>query len=251
MRAANVQESSPPECRVYRALVSAIAIFRQRPSRMHTHPSRAVRESSLRYVLITQLLLLSSVAFGGDKPASCELARESIVSRSSSGLAQVSNLGDIEIICRVPARPFPPKPGENRNGLRAATAAYEISPNLSKKSVPSEAHESGGGFGPDPEGEWVDFYVHIPLGSAERDAEIRRYLAKIEKSMAPEQITEEAHQRALEWTRELFYQHRVGHFQVECRISDGDRVIGVGVVELEVLFKGRFSEVGLPASPPV
>jgi hypothetical protein len=28
-------------------------------------------------------------------------------------------------------------------------------------------------------------------------------------------------------------------------------VIGVGVVELEVLFKGRFSEVGLPASPPV
>ena len=34
-------------------------------------------------------------------------------------------------------------------------------------------------------------------------------------------------------------------------ISDGERVIGVGVVELEVLFKGRFSEVGLPASSPV
>src|SRR5450755_710582 len=231
--------------------MSVIAILRPRPSRMHTHPSRAVRESSLRYVLITQLLLLSSLAFGGDKPASCELASKSIVNRSSSGLAQVSNLGDIEIICRVPARPFPPKPGESRNGLRAATAAYEISPNRSKKSVPSAVHESGGGFGPDPEGEWVDFYVHIPLGSAERDAEIRRYLAKIEKSIAPEQITEEAHQRALEWTRELFYQHRVGHFQVECRILDGDRVIGVGVVELEVLFKGRFSEVGLPASPPV
>jgi hypothetical protein len=60
-----------------------------------------------------------------------------------------------------------------------------------------------------------------------------------------------AHQRALEQTREFVYQHRVGHFHVECRISDGDRVIGVGVVELEVLFKGRFSEVGLPASPPV
>jgi hypothetical protein len=28
-------------------------------------------------------------------------------------------------------------------------------------------------------------------------------------------------------------------------------VMGVGVVELEVLFKGRFSDVGLPGSPPV
>jgi hypothetical protein len=202
-------------------------------------------------MLTAQVLLLSSVAFGGDKPASCELAGKSIVSRSSSGLAQVSNLGDIEIICRVPARPFPIKPGESRNGLRAATTAYKISPDGSKKSIPSEVHESGGGFGPDPEGEWVDFYVHIPLDSAERDAEARRYLAKIEKSMAPEQITEEAHQRELERTRELVHQHRVGHFQVECRILDGDRVMGVGTVELEVVFKGRFSEAGPPASPPV
>jgi hypothetical protein len=38
---------------------------------------------------------------------------------------------------------------------------------------------------------------------------------------------------------------------VECRISGSDHVIGVDFVELEVLFKGRFSEVGLPASPPV
>jgi hypothetical protein len=195
--------------------------------------------------------LLSSVALGGDRPASCDLASKSIVSRSSSGLAQVSNLGDIEITCRFPARAFPTKPGEGRKGLRAATTAYEVSPDGSKKSVPSEVHESGGGFGPDPKREWVDFYVHIPLESAERDGEVRRYLAKLEKSLAPEQVTEEAHQRALERTRDLVYQHRVGHFQVECRISDGDRVIGVGFVELEVLFKGRFSEVGLPASPPV
>lgn len=200
---------------------------------------------------MAQLLLLSSVAFGGDKPASCELASKSIVSRSSSGLAQVSNLGDIQITCRVPTRPFPTKPGESHNGLRAATTAYKISRDGSKELVPSEVHQSGGGFGPDPEPEWVDFYVHIRLESAERDAEARRYLAKLGKSMAPEQITEEAHQRALERTRELVYQHRVGHFQVECRILDGDRVMGVGVVELEVLFKGRFSDVGLPASPPV
>lgn len=87
--------------------------------------------------------------------------------------------------------------------------------------------------------------------SAERDDQALRYLAKIENAMPPEKITEEARQLALERTRGFVYQHRAGHFQVECRISDGERVIGVGVVELEVLFKGRFSEVGLPASPPV
>ena len=181
------------------------------------------------------------MAFGGDKPASCELASKGIVSRSSSGLAQVSNLGDIQITCRVPARPFPTKPGESRNGLRAATTAYKISPDGHKKLVPSEVHQSGGGFGPDPEPEWVDFYVHIPLESAERDAEARRYLAKLEESM-PRPITSEAQQRALERTREFVYQHRVGHFQVECSILDGEHVMGVGVVELEVLFKGRFSD---------
>jgi hypothetical protein len=211
----------------------------------------ASKGSSLKYMLMAQLLLVSSVAFGRERSAICELASKSIVSRSSSGLAQVSNLGDIEITCRVRARPFPTKPGESRNGLRAATTAYKISPDGSKKTVPSEVHESGGGFEPDPEREWVNFYVHIPLRSAERDAEVSKYLAKLEKSMAPEQITEEAHHRALERTRELVYQHRIGHFQVECRILDGDSLMAVGIVELEVLFKGRFSDVGLPASPPV
>jgi hypothetical protein len=208
----------------------------------------------LRYMLLAQLLLLSSVAFGGDKPVICELANKSIVSRSSSGLAQVSNLGNIQVTCRVPARPFPTEPGgPGRFGLKVATTAYKISPNGGKKLVPSEVLRSGGGggaFGPDPEPEWVDFYVHIPLESAERDAEARRYLAKLEKSMTPEQISE-AHQRALGRIRELIYQHQVGHFQVECRILDGTRVMGVVVVELEVLFKGRFSDVGLHAQPQV
>lgn len=199
---------------------------------------------------MVQLVLLSSVAFGGDKPALCELASKSIVSRSSSLLGQVSNLGDIRVTCRVPARPFPTKPGEGLNGLRAATTAYEISPDGSKKSVPSEVHQSGNGSsGFEPGPEWVDFYVHIPLESAERDAEARRCLAKLEESMAPEQLPEETRQRALERMREFVYQHRVGHFQVECRVLDGDRVMGVGVVEFEVLFKGRFSDAGLPAQP--
>jgi hypothetical protein len=204
--------------------------------------------------VITQLLLLSLVAFAGDKPASCNLMDKSVVSRSSSGLAQVSNLGDIQITCRVPARPFPTEPGgAGRFGLRVASTAYKISPDGSKRLVPSEVlltGSAGGGFGPDPEPEEVYFLLHIPLASTERDAEARRYLAKLEKSMTPEQISE-AHQRALGRIRELIYQHQVGHFQVECRILDGTRVMGVVVVELEVLFKGRFSDVGLHAQPPV
>jgi hypothetical protein len=203
----------------------------------------------MKYMLMAQLLALSSLAFGGDKPASCELDSKNILSRSSSGLAQVSNLGDIHITCRAPARPFPTTPGEGRYGLKVATAGYQISPDGKKKRVPSEEHQTGGG-GSGPE-EWVIFYVHIPLDPTERDDEARKYLAKLEKSLPSQPLTDEARQRALERTRELVYQHRVGHFQVECRILDGDSVIGVGVVELEVLFKGRFSDAGLPASPPV
>jgi hypothetical protein len=211
----------------------------------------------MKYMLMAQLLVLSSLAFGGDRPASCELESKNIVSRSSSGLAQVSNLGDIRITCSVAARAFPTKPGEGRYGLRAATTTYKISSDGSRRFVPSEVQESGGGFGTNPglvgtnpELEWVVFDVHIPLKPAERDAEARRYLAKVEKLM-PGQIPEAARQQAVERTREFVYQHRVGHFRVECRILDGDRVMGVGVVELEVLFKGRFSDVGLPGSPPV
>lgn len=98
-------------------------------------------------MILALLLLLSPVAFGGDKPTSCELARQSIVSRSSSGLAQVSNVGDIQITCRVPARPFPTKPGTTRSGLKLEATTYKVSPDGSKKSVLSEVHLSGGGGG--------------------------------------------------------------------------------------------------------
>jgi hypothetical protein len=202
----------------------------------------------LRYLLTTQLLFLSAVAFAGDKPVSCELVGKSVVSRSSSGLAQVSNLGDIQITCNAPPRPFPTKAGESRGLLKVATVAYQILPDGSKKLVPSETKPTGGGS--NTEAESIYFYVYIPLESAERDAEANRYLAKLEKSMPSVQITEEARQRALERIREAVYQHRVGHFQVECRILDGDRVMGVAVIELEVLFEGRFSDAGLPGFSP-
>ena len=166
-------------------------------------------------------------------------------------------MGFIRITCRVPGRPFPTTPGrEARYGLKVATAAYEISADGSKKLVPSEVHivgGGGGGFGPKPEPEWVDFDVLIPLDSNELDAEARRYLAKLEQSMTPDQkaqFTAHPQEKVLENLRQLVYQNRLGHFQLACRVVDGSRVMGTDSVELEVLFKGRFSDVGLLASPP-
>src|SRR5258708_18752797 len=209
-------------------------------------------------MVLLPILLFASVAFATDTPPSCELAKESVVSRSSSGLAQVSNLGGIRITCRVPARPFPTTPGgEPRYGLKAATTAYEISADGSKKLVPSEVQIVGGGgdgFGPKPEPEWVEFDVLIPLDSKELDAEARRYLAKLEASMTPEQkaqFTQLPQSTALENIRQLVVQNHVGHFQLDCRVLDGSRVLGAASVELEVLFKGRFSDIVLRGSPPI
>ena len=211
----------------------------------------------MRSLVLSPILLFASVAFATDIRPSCELAKESIVSRSSSGLARVSNLGGISITCRVPARPFPTKPGEGRDGLKAATSAYEISTDGSKKLVSSEVHVvagGGDGFGPNPEPEWVEFDVLIPLDSKGLDAEAHRYLAKLQESMTPEQKAQfkaYPQEKAVENLRQLIYQNRVGHFQLDCHVLDGSRVMGTDSVELEVLFKGRFSDVGLPGAPPV
>jgi hypothetical protein len=211
-----------------------------------------------RFMVLSPILLFASVAFATDTLPSCELAKESIVGRSSSGLAQVSNLGGIRITCHVTARPFPTTPGgEPRYSLKAATTAYEISADGSKKLIPSEVQivaGGGDGFEPKPEPEWVEFDVLIPLDCKELDAEARRYLAKLEASMTPEQkaqFTQLPQNKALENIRQLVYQNRVGHFQLDCRILDGSRILGAAGVELEVLFRGRFSDVGLPSSPPV
>lgn len=141
----------------------------------------------MRHIFLAQILLVAPVLSASDLRPICELAKESILGRSSLGLAQVSNLGSIRIKCRVPPRPFPTKPGDFRNGLQVETTAYKISANGIKTLVPSEVSLIGGGFGPDPEPEWVDFYVKIPLEADQLDTEVSLYLAKLDQSMTPEQ----------------------------------------------------------------
>lgn len=189
--------------------------------------------------MLAPILLLTNIAFASDQPASCEIAKSSILGLSSTGLAQVSNLGFIDITCRVSARPFPDKPGEVRYGLRAATTAYQISADGIRKEVPSEVNLHGGGE--DREREWVSFYLDLPLERAERDLEARRYLDRLQKK-AQRVISDSQSKQMLEGISQFVSQHRSGHFRVECRVLDGTRVVGIGVVELEVLFKGRFSD---------
>lgn len=203
----------------------------------------------MRYMMLAPILLLTSVAFANDQIASCEIKKSTIVSLSPAGIAQVSNLRLIEVVCSVPARPFPSKPGEFRNGLRAASTAYETTQNGDRKEVPSEADASGNGG--DFKREWVSFCVYLPLDPAEREIEARRYIANLKRLAEPSRPDFPWQQlespEAIRSLSELVSQHRAGHFQVECRILDGDRVIGVSVIEFEVLFKGRFSDrVGPP-----
>jgi hypothetical protein len=205
----------------------------------------------MRYMMLAPILLLTSVAFANDQIASCEITKSTIVSLSPAGLRQVSNLRLIEVVCSVPGRPFPNKPGEVRNGLRAATAAHEIAQNGDRKEVPSEADASGSGEDFKQEREWVNFYVSLPLDPAEREIEARRYIANLKKLAEPirpdfpwQQLESP---QALGSLSDIVTQHRAGHFQVECRVLDGARVIGVSVIKFEVLFKGRFSDhVGSP-----
>ena len=208
-------------------------------------------------MILSPILFFACVAFAADTHPSCELAKESVVSRSAKGFAQVSNLGGIHMTCHVPARPFPTTPGGvPRDGLKASTAAYQISADGSKKLVLSKVQivaSGGDGSGSNPEPEWVEFDVLIPLDSKELDAEARRYLTKFEGSMTPEQkaqFVQLPRNKALEHIRQLVYQNRVGHFRLDCHVLDGSSVMGTDSVEFEVLFKGRFSDVGLPGSAP-
>ena len=215
--------------------------------------ARGMRMSRLWVLGVLSFGMTPLAAYSADMPAICTLDDKSIVSRSPAGLPQVSNLGDIEVRCSVPARPLPSKPGESREAVQVATVASMLSPDARPEPVASEVHPTGGGF--DQEREWVLFYVHIPLEPAEADAEARRLLAKLSEAMralpgAPGLGNEEAQKQALARARDLVYQHRVGHFRVQCRLSADGRPLGAADVEFEVLYKGRFSDAGLPGAPP-
>ncbi len=207
----------------------------------------------MKYLQLALIMFVSSVALAGEGTAFCELTDESIVSRAPSGLAQVSNVGNIRIICSVPARAIPTTPGDKPlSGLNVATETYQVSRDGSEKLVPSEVHVTGGmrGFGPVPPGrEGVLFSLHVPLDPAARDAEAERYFTKIQDKIPQEARSEQARRQALERLQKLVYQHRVGRFRVECRVMDGRQVLGTGTVHLEVVFKGRFSDLGLPGVP--
>ena len=187
------------------------------------------------------------------RSAVCTLEAASILGHSASGTPQVSNLGNIEIRCSVPARPVPSGPGEFRNGLGATAIAHNVTNSTGEHTFAAVVKPSGGGTG---EGrDYVLFALLIPLSPADLDEEAHRFLTKFMGKVktldpSPELATPEAQQRILGVLREIVYQNRTGHFLVECHVTDGNNVIGTGTVDLEVLFKGRFSDHNLPGVPP-
>ena len=123
-------------------------------------------------------------------------------------------------------------------------SVYQVSPAGTRTVVPAAVNVSGGGGDQTTESVWFD--LSIPVESSERDAAIREYIAELaglagaspdsrERAMAPTVAAMKP-----ETFVGLFRQHRIGSFRVECRVLDGDRLLGIGEVALEVLFKGRF-----------
>ncbi len=110
--------------------------------------------------------------------------------------------------------------------------------------MPSRVDVSGSGG--DSESEYVSFYVDIPVDPSDRDSAIRKYLSDLASSAASSPDEKERKQGRLlqkmgpQALTPIFRQHRVGRFQVDCRVLDEGRVIGMGRADLDVLFKGRF-----------
>ena len=220
--------------------------------------SGGAEEMRLRYLLAALLLaplLVPLNALAAADGTVCLLEPSSIVSRSPAGIAQVSNVGDIRVRCSVPSRPVTLKPGEGLMAFGAKTAeAFLLLPNGRTHEVAAEIKGSGGGN--DQTRAWADFYLHLPLEPAQRDAEARRALARLEseiakdKSHSQKKLTDEEMQRGVTGMAELVFQHRVGHFRVVCNLAQGDRSLGTGELEFEVLDKGRFSDMWpFPATP--
>ena len=96
------------------------------------------------------------------------------------------------------------------------------------------------------------FDLNLPLDRSERDLEAHRYLDKLQKA-APGMLSDSLKEQMFESTSQSISQHHMpAIFGVQCSVLDGARVVGVGTVDLEVLFKGQFSDsLGRPGYWPV
>lgn len=122
------------------------------------------------------------------------------------------------------------------------TSVYEIFLDGSENLVPSKVNPTGGDS--DIKMEGIVFDLAIPLDPTALKIEADDIFAALERS-ARDEVDKEVFRRL--WndpasTADLVTEHRAGHFRVKCRIVDGTRVLGIGSVELHVLFDGRFSD---------
>ena len=86
------------------------------------------------------------------------------------------------------------------------------------------------------------------MEAAERDAAIGEYVSDLRQQAAtlPNEVERAAALRLVDAARNpallvpFFRQNRAGLFEIECRLLDDGRVLGVGRTTLEVLFNGRF-----------
>ncbi len=203
----------------------------------------------MKYLVYALILLLPCAAHAGEGSAECVIAEESVLSHTSAGLPQVSNVALIAVVCTIPERPFPTLPGTGRSGLRAASHTYWILPDGSERLVPSTASANGGSWGEGKES--VLFDLHVPLDPKDQDAEVIRYWQK-NKDRMPSSLQAALTKKAIrESLKQLIYQHRLGRFRVQCHVTDGTQILGVGSVEFEIVFRGRFSDIGPAVSPPL
>jgi hypothetical protein len=197
--------------------------------------------------LITPLLIVATL--GGSSPmqspprVTCSVLAASILSRSSSGVVQVSNLPLMQLECRrFPRRPLPPSGVQYP--LTVEAAVYQVSETGARNLVPSLVAASGSDG--DPASEAVHFYLDIPIDESERGAASRAFIAELARRAASSpNETERAQAERLagmdpRGMAEMMRQHRVGLFRVEFQVLDEGRPAGVAGFDLEVVFTGNF-----------
>jgi hypothetical protein len=197
--------------------------------------------------LITPLLIVATLggwsSVQSPPRVTCSVLAPSILGRSSSGVAQVSNLQLMQLECRrSPPRPLPPS--QVHLPLTVEAVVYQTSATGPQTLVPSGVAASG--TQGDTQSEGVLFYLDIPIDEAERDAAIRAFIAALTRRAAASPNEAERAQAARLAAADprgmalMMRQHRVGRFHVEFRILDEGRLDGVARVDLEVLLKGSF-----------